>query len=360
VGVAKLLFLADSHLGFDYPFRPRIERRRRGEDFFKNYERALEPARKGEVHAVIHGGDLLFRSKVRAQLVDMAMMPLKEIADQGVKIYLVPGNHERSRIPFGILSMHPNIHIFWRPCTFILRAENFRLSLAGFPYYRNNVRNRIAELIYETGWEKAKKDCDASILCVHHCFEGATVGPKNYMFRDNDDVIQTSDIPQDFAAVCTGHVHRFQVLTRDLQGHPLKSPILYPGSIERTSFAEKFEKKGYMRLWIQSSNSGERPVLRWTFEELPSRPMVNVHISAHNLSPRELRDRLEKTLANCDADGVIRIHIRGKVKKEALSVLKACSLRAIASPRMNVSVRFEEHSPLNSGNHKNRYPKPRR
>jgi len=115
VGVVKLLFLADSHLGFDYPFRPRIKRRRRGEDFFKNYERALEPARKGEVHAVIHGGDLLFRSKVRAQLVDMAMMPLKEIADQGVKIYLVPGNHERSRIPFGILSMHPNIHIFWQP-----------------------------------------------------------------------------------------------------------------------------------------------------------------------------------------------------------------------------------------------------
>ena len=71
MGVVKLLFLADSHLGFDYPFRPRIKRRRRGEDFFKNYERALEPARKGEVHAVIHGGDLLFRSKVRAQLVDM-------------------------------------------------------------------------------------------------------------------------------------------------------------------------------------------------------------------------------------------------------------------------------------------------
>jgi DNA repair exonuclease SbcCD nuclease subunit len=352
VGVVKLLFLADSHLGFDYPFRPRVARRRRGDDFFQNFDLALEPARKGEVHAVIHGGDLLYRSKVPATLVDMAVRPLKEIADQGVKIYLVPGNHERSRIPFGLLSVHPNIHIFRQPSTFLLRGENFKLALAGFPYYRNNVRDHFPKLIKDTGWEEVNNECDASILCVHHCFEGATVGPKNYTFRDNDDVIKTADIPQDFVVICTGHVHRFQVLSNDLNGRPLASPIIYPGSIERTSFAEKYEKKGYVRLQIQSSNSGEKPVLHWRFEELPSRPMINVHLSAINLSSKELRDRLEKTLKNCDPDGVIRIHIRGKVNTEALPVLQASSLRAIASPRMNVSLRFEKNGPVYLQNHK--------
>jgi len=344
VGIVKLLFLADSHLGFDFPFRPRIERRRRGEDFFKNFDLALEPARKGEVHAVIHGGDLLFRSKVPAKLVDMAMQPLKEIADQGVKIFLVPGNHERSRIPFGLLSIHPNIKIFRNPATFILQGDQFKLALAGFPYYRNNVRGHFPELLRETGWYEAKKDCDASILCVHHCFEGATVGPKNYMFRYNDDVIQTSDVPKDFIAVCTGHVHRFQVLTKDLKGHPLTSPILYPGSIERTSFAEKYEKKGYLRLKIQSSNSGEEPVFQWKFQDLPSRPMINVQVTAKNLSPHELRDRIEKTLKNCDPDGIVRIQIQDRVNEDALSVLTAPSLRSLAPPEMNVSLRFEDSS----------------
>ncbi len=344
MGVARLLFLADSHLGFDFPFRPRIERRRRGEDFFKNFDLALEPARKGEVHAVIHGGDLLFRSKVPAKLVDMAMQPLKEIADQGVEVFMVPGNHERSRIPFGLLSMHPNIHIFRNPSTFKLHGYQFKLALVGFPYYRNNVRDNFPKLLKETGWHEVKKDCDASILCVHHCFEGATVGPKNYMFRYNDDVIQPSDVPKDFIAVCTGHVHRFQVLNKDLKGHPLNSPILYPGSIERTSFAEKYETKGYLRLEIQSSNLKEKPVLHWEFQELPSRKMINLLVSAKNLGQNELRDRIEKTLTNCDPDGIVRIHIQGPVNEDALSVLTASSLRMLAPPEMNVSLRFEDSS----------------
>lgn len=357
MGVVKLLFLADSHLGFDFAFKPRIERRRRGEDFFKNYALALEPARKGEVHAVIHGGDLLYRSRVPAKLVDMAVRPLKEIADKGVKIYLVPGNHERSRIPFGLLSIHPNIHIFKKPSTFVLQGENFRLALVGFPYHRNNVRAHFPELLSKTGWIDIKNECDASILCVHHCFEGATVGPQNYMFRHNDDVIKPSDLPWDLAAVCTGHVHRFQVLTTDLKGQPLKSPILYPGSIERTSFAERREKKGYLRMKLQSQSSGKKPVLQWRFQELPSRPMIPVHISAKHLSPNELRNRIAKTLKNCDPNGIVKIHIQGRVKEEAFSVLKASSLRALAPPEMNVSLRFEDSSFISLDNRKHTHHK---
>ena len=30
----RILFLADTHLGYDLPFRPRIKRRRRGPEFF--------------------------------------------------------------------------------------------------------------------------------------------------------------------------------------------------------------------------------------------------------------------------------------------------------------------------------------
>ena len=62
--IIRVLFLADTHLGFDYPFRPRIQRRRRGAEFFTNFKRTLLPALKGRVDCVVHGGDLLYRSKV--------------------------------------------------------------------------------------------------------------------------------------------------------------------------------------------------------------------------------------------------------------------------------------------------------
>ncbi len=57
-GPVRILFVADSHLGFDLPVRPRVNRRRRGHDFLTNYAAALEPAMRGEVDLVVHGGDV--------------------------------------------------------------------------------------------------------------------------------------------------------------------------------------------------------------------------------------------------------------------------------------------------------------
>jgi exonuclease SbcD len=89
----RILLLADTHLGFDLPFRPRIQRRRRGPDFFANFRRALLPALHGEVDAVVHGGDLLYRSKVPPRLVEMALEPLRQVADKGIPSYTRPKVH---------------------------------------------------------------------------------------------------------------------------------------------------------------------------------------------------------------------------------------------------------------------------
>lgn len=340
MGVVRILFLADTHLGFDYPFHPRIKRRRRGEDFFMNFSRALEPARRREVDAVVHGGDILFRSKVPARLVDMAFAPLKDIADRGVKVYLVPGNHERSRIPFGLLALHKNIHIFSRPSTYFLKIKGTTVALSGFPYWRHNVRKQFSRLLEETGWRQAKHPSHSRLLCVHHCFEGAKVGPSHYTFRNAEDVIKTSDIPPDFHAVLTGHVHRFQVLKSDLKGLPLKVPIFYPGSIERTSFAEKDEPKGYLILEIDPTDGKGSLLSRWDFHELPARPMIKIGIDITGLDPHKLRDLLKQSLGRIDPNSVVRIDVRGSFAEQYYPVLHAGEIRAICPEEMNVSMSF--------------------
>jgi exonuclease SbcD len=345
MAVMRLLFLADTHLGFDYPFRPRIDRRRRGEDFFANYARALEPAFKGEVDAVIHGGDLLFRSKVPARLVDMALAPLKEIADKGVDVFIVPGNHERSRIPFRILSLHPNIHIFDVPRTFIFERWGLRLGLAGFPYWRDNVRARFPHVCLETAWKEKQNSCDGMILCLHHCFEGATVGPGNYTFWNNDDVIRIGDVPEEFSAVLSGHIHRFQVLINNLHGKSITTPILYPGSIERTSFAEKNEPKGYLKISLKKMDGMKiegQLALFWEFVRLPTRPMVRVNIPVNGLNRDALKDFIRQALKGLDPESVVKLQMEGPVHEDALSVLRAESLRALTPSQMNVSLKFHE------------------
>lgn len=346
MGLVRILFLADTHLGFDYPFRPRVKRRRRGEDFFLNFTRALEPARRGEVDAVVHGGDILFRSKVPARLVDMAFAPLKDIANGGVEVFLVPGNHERSRIPFGLLCLHKNIHIFSKPTTYFLKNRAATIAFSGFPYWRHNVRKQFSHLLEETGWRQAKQFCHSSLLCVHHCFEGAKVGPNNYTFRKGEDVIRTSDIPAEFQAVLTGHVHRFQVLNSDLNGLPLKVPILYPGSIERTSFAEKDEPKGYLILEIDPLDSNGRFLFRWHFHKLLTRPMTKVGIDITGLDPYRLRCLLKKSIGKLDPNSIVRIEIQGKFEEKFRPVLRAAELRTICPKEMNVSLSFPGYMPI--------------
>ncbi len=341
MGMIKLLFLSDTHLGFDLPLKPRVQQRRRGEDFFANTRRALHAACQEGVHAVVHGGDLLFRSRVPASLVDRAFSSFKDLADQGISVFMVPGNHERSRIPYGLLSKHPGIYIFDRAQTYLLEKNGIRLALAGFPYWRDNIRRQFPEVLSSTGWMSHQKDCHAVLLCLHHCFEGATVGPMGrYMFRTADDVIRHKDIPKGIDAVLSGHIHRHQVLVRDLENRVLRAPVLYSGSIERTSFAEQDEPKGYMLVRISASELHLKPFLRWEFRKLPARPMVRVDIPAAGMGRKPLYEFLIQRIQALDPQSVVRLQIQGRLDSECMPLLQAASLRRICPESMNISLRF--------------------
>ena len=277
--LVRVLLLADSHLGFDLPVRPRVKRRRRGEDFLANHRRALSPALAGRVDVVVHGGDLFHRSRVPASLVFQAFQPLLEVAELGVPVFVVPGNHERSRIPHDRFAAHPNLHIFRGPETRVVEVEGARVAVVGFPYHRRRIREQFPRMLNETGWNR--KEADLRLLCMHHCVEGAQVGPSDYTFRHAPDVIRCSDLPREFAAVLSGHIHRHQVLRESLQGRPLPTPVLYPGSVERTAFAEMGEEKGVLLLEVSPDEDGGR-LVQHDFLPLPARPMmVRVRVTRH-------------------------------------------------------------------------------
>ena len=90
----KALFFADSHLGFDFPVRPRISRNRRGDDFFQNYQEILDIAKAEQVNVLIHGGDVFFRSKVPLPVIQKTYEPLLPLLESGMQMLFVPGNHE--------------------------------------------------------------------------------------------------------------------------------------------------------------------------------------------------------------------------------------------------------------------------
>lgn len=336
--VARILFLADTHLGFDMPVRPRVARRRRGPDFFRNYERVLDSVSVHRVDFVVHGGDLLFRRKVPPNLVQEAVVPLKRLADTGVPVYLVPGNHERSEIPYEMLALHPHVHIFDRPRVFVAEVNDVRVALAGFPNCRDDVRKRFPSLVNETGVRDA--EAEVRLLCVHQCFEGAVVGPSDYTFRCADDVVRMQDVPRDCAAVLSGHIHRHQVLTTDLMGKEAPVPVLYPGSIERTSFAEKDEPKGYIVLEVAADERPGGVLQSWEFRRLPARPMLVRELHVGSDAPT-LDTAVRDAIATAPDDAILQLRIHGTLSDRDRAVLTAANLRALAPGTMNVELRLQ-------------------
>jgi DNA repair exonuclease SbcCD nuclease subunit len=328
----RVLFVSDTHLGFDLPSRPRVDRRRRGPDFFACFERALEPARRGAADAVVHGGDLLYRSRVPASLVARALQPLVQVADLGVPVLLVPGNHERSAIPHRLLAMHENLHVFDRPATVVIERRGLRVAFAGFPYARR-VRPAFPALLAATGYRDVA--ADARVLCIHHCVEGAACGPPpGFTFREGDDVVRACDLPSDVAVVLCGHIHRHQVLRHDGHGGRPPAPVVYAGSVERTSFAERDETKGYVMAAVAAAEGGGR-LDACEFRPLPARPM-RVHELGSAMDPHGLEREICSLTANAPPDVVLQLRIPAALAGSP--ALRAERLRALCPPTANVSV----------------------
>lgn len=337
------LVLSDTHLGFDEPLRPRTSSPRRGPDFFANFHRVLHVARAERADAVIHGGDLFYRSRVPDSLVDRAMGPLVELAEAGIPVFLVPGNHERSSLPQTLFTQHDRIHVFDQPRTVRLTIDGLRIAIGGFPFVRQGVRDLFPQLVAATGL--AIEPSDVRLLCIHQMVEGARVGPSGYQFRGGEDVVRASDLPGELTAILSGHVHRHQVLRVDLSGKPLSAPVVYPGSTERTSFAEMSETKGFVSIQAGPADRPARELRSIVFRDLPARPMYTRTLDSGSL-PSVLA-RFRSSLADVDTGGVLRVRVPADLASDPARIIAA--VKAIVPPTMILGFSLPSGSESSSG-----------
>jgi DNA repair exonuclease SbcCD nuclease subunit len=160
---------------------------------------------------------------------------------------------------------------------------------------------------------------DLRVLCLHQCIEGATCGPGNFTFRFGPDVIRTADLPRNVVATLSGHIHRRQVLQR--VGGP---PIVYAGSIERTSFAEAPETQGFVVVELARSGLGAIE-----FRPRPARTMVTRTLSFGDADGMTVHRRLPAVIESTPGDAVVRLRVTGQIP----STLTAATLRAVAGAR---------------------------
>lgn len=294
----EVIFLADSHLGYDHPMKPRSERKRRGEDFFKNFEGILNYAIKTKPDFLIHGGDLFDSPYVNQSLVNRAYFKLFEVAEAGILVFIVPGNHERAKLSTSIYLQHPNIFIFTEAKTFHIKCRDHMISISGFPYYYGDIRSDFSRL--KRTLANDLKPGSLNIMCLHHAVEGAQVGQHNYTFRSNSDVIKLEDLTDDYVCYLSGHIHRHQIIKNPVNN----IPFIYPGSIERTSFQEAGEVKG--RYHLSFFKTGKKYNMQYKFKELISRPMETLEFEEKIYSGIEVKDLILSKVKKIPSNAVLR------------------------------------------------------
>lgn len=320
--MVKIIFLADTHLGFDYPLRPKKNIRRRGIDFFNNFDKVLDYAKTSGANLVIHGGDLFFRTRVPPPIIDMVYERIFNFAHSGIPIVIVPGNHESSRLPVSLFMQHPNIYYFTKPQVFNFSLNGRTFDIAGFPCVRNGVKTDFPGIVKEIKNNLRKESI--KLLCMHQSVEGAKVGPADFTFRFGDDVIPIKDIPNDYDLILSGHIHRAQILWAD------KTPVIYPGSIERTAFAEKDEEKGFYEIEFDDELS-----CKFNFMKLNTRPMIDVILQKEIYTTKEIKEELKKRIKSLSKDSILRLKF---THEKNLSLLKVNLLDEIIPVTMNYQI----------------------
>ncbi len=319
----KVIFLADTHLGFDFPLRPKKKKRRRGIDFFNNFDYILDYAKNVKADLLIHGGDLFYRTLVPEPIVDMVYERIYKFAESGIPFVIVPGNHESSRLPVSLFMHHPNIYYFTGPQVFKFKLKNLSINIAGFPCVRKDVKTKFPEIAYDIKPQLNKES--VKLLCMHQSIEGAKVGPSGYTFRYGQDVIPINDLPREYDLILSGHIHRAQILKAN--DH---KPILYPGSIERTAFAEKDEEKGFYEISIKEDKS-----ISYEFKNIYARPMVDIFLENNNYTIESLKEEIFQRVKGVPEDSIIRFKMKNL---SSLPLLTVKLLDAVIPSTMNYQV----------------------
>lgn len=352
----RLLLFSDTHLGLDLPTRGGKPELHRGEDLFDNFHAVLEAACTMRVDAVVHAGDLFFRSKLPDDLIDRVYTDLNRFMKRSIPLLIVPGNHERSALPPSLLIQHPKLFVFHGPATVRLKfqthptgelvakdpgvCEFVDVAISGFPHMGAGVERELPGLL--SGFRSKSNDAAIRLLVLHEAVAGARVCPWDFTFRKGPGVIPPSAFPAWLHGVLVGHIHRAQVL---LGGSPRRSPgcgmvpLFHCGSIEKTSFSEVGESKGFFLMDFEPSGGGWS-LGRASFHELPTRHLASIEIESPSLwdtAGREwFMERLNEKLRGLPERAVARVNLPADLPP---GIVKAEEVRKIVGPEVIVEIR---------------------
>ncbi len=316
----RLIHFSDLHLGVEShgPIDPKTGVSARVKDFLDRLDEVVDYALKSEADVVLFCGDAYKGRNPLPTYEREFALRVKKLAEAGIPVLLVGGNHDLPETPYKASALDifkalevPNVYVFRRPEVLKLNTRHGPLQVAVIPYPpRALIRTIMAEKgenVYslEDEIKSLAERLDPeipSVLAGHFGVRGAKPSSERDMIFGEEFEVSGSVLlsgPWDYVAL--GHIHCFQELSRG--EYP---PIVYSGSLERISFNEEGETKGFVEVQLKKGEAS------YQFIPVKARPFLTIEA--------DLREEREPEKALLSKLSAYRDRARGAIVRVIVKV----------------------------------------
>ena len=320
----RIVHVADTHLGYsayrrvcdeDCQFKGLNQRE---VDTYLSFQAFVDRVLELRPDAVLHSGDLFDAVRPSNRALAFALEQLVRLSEADIPVVIIAGNHSTPRIRetgsvFRLFEHLPNIIPVYRGA-----------------YERVTIGDLTVHAAPHTDGEAFKEMLPSLTRCGGTAYEVAmlhagVVGFKEFRMNEfNEQIVDSCYLRDDLDYVAMGHYHG---------NYDIADNAAYSGSIERFSFAEAGQPKGFLYVDLES---GKRELI-----ELPTRPMIDLPaIDALRLDAPSLSAEIESRLDRDLEGSIVRLVVRN-VPRTTYEALDFRRIREMAAGAMHFEPRFE-------------------
>ena len=287
----KFLHVADTHLGYS-AYRKVTDDgiNQREIDTYDAFKQFIDYAVKSKPDLVLHSGDLFDSVRPNNRAITFAVEQILRLSKKNIPFVIVAGNHEQPKMKetghiFSIFDHIEHVYPVYHE-----KYEKHFFEIDGKKAVIHCVPQTVTKKDFNENLKKIKKDLDVdyNILLIH----GSVSGVKVFTMNDfNEQLIPDKYLKPDFDYIALGHYHKYIKVANN---------AYYAGSIERFTFTEAGEKKGFIELKFDSEKS------KTTFIALENRPMIDTKpINCLILQLNDVMRKIKDTIMEIKPNGKI-------------------------------------------------------
>ncbi|MBL7976720.1 MAG: exonuclease SbcCD subunit D [Bacteroidetes Order II. Incertae sedis bacterium] len=342
----KILHTADIHIGYENFGRldPATGLNTRLLDFKRCFDFMVETAIREQVDVFLFCGDAYRTHDPSPTQQKIFADCLKPIADAGIPMVMLTGNHDQP-VSFGKASsisifehLAGKVTIFEHPDLKVIQTASGPLQVLGLPWpvrsklwakeeHKQKSPSEVREMI-ETKYAEyvhaiMEQDVDPMVPCVlaaHLTVQGAEMSgsERSSVIQHEPTFLVSSLAHPKLDYVALGHIHRFQDRNK---GH--KPPVVYASSIERVTFKEADAEKGFVLVNI--TGHGRERETQYRFVETPARRFVSVLVDVRDYT--NPTDRIIAAIGKQVINEAI-VRVRYEINEDQTNLVDIAAIRA--------------------------------